>query len=105
MTGEMGVALDLMRLEGICKMLLESLEADELETKFLAVTGQQKVENIKNSLLKLTKAELRQIVELSPTITESVIKKYYDEYRYGRKPGFDIILGKRLYGKSINEKH
>lgn len=39
-------------------MLLESLEADELETKFLAVTGQQKVENIKNSLLKLTKAEL-----------------------------------------------
>lgn len=43
----MGVALDLMRLEGICKMLLESLEADELETKFLAVTGQQKVENIK----------------------------------------------------------
>lgn len=74
MTGEMGVALDLMRLEGICKMLLESLEADELETKFLTVTGQQKIENIKNSLLKLTKAELRQIVELSPTITESVIK-------------------------------
>lgn len=70
----MGVALDLMRLEGICKMLLESLEADELETKFLTVTGQQKIENIKNSLLKLTKAELRQIVELSPTITESVIK-------------------------------
>jgi len=74
LTGEMGVALDLMRLEGICKMLLESLEADELETKFLTVTGQQKIENIKNSLLKLTKAELRQIVELSPTITESVIK-------------------------------
>ena len=104
MTGEMGVALDLMRLEGICKMLLESLETDELETKFLAVTGQQKVENIKNSLLKLTKAELRQIVELSPTITESVIKKYYNEYRYGRKPGFVLFWASGFIGKSINEE-
>ena len=104
MTGEMGVALDLMRLEGICKMLLESLEADELETKFLAVTGQQKVENIKNSLLKLTKAELRQIVELSPAITESVIKKYYNEYRYGRKPGFVLFWASSFIGKSINEE-
>lgn len=33
MTDEMG-ALDLMRLEGICKMLLENLETDELENKF-----------------------------------------------------------------------
>lgn len=104
MTGEMGVALDLMRLEGICKMLLESLEADELETKFLAVTGQQKVENIKSSLLKLTKAELRRIVELSPTITESVIKKYYNEYRYGRKPGFVLFWASGFIGKSINEE-
>ena len=103
MTNEMGVALDLMRLEGICKMLLENLEADELENKFLSVTGQQKADNVKNSLLKLTKAELRQIIELSPSITESIVKKYYDEYRYGRKPGFVLFWASGFIGKTLNE--
>lgn len=103
MTDEMGVALDLMRLEGICKMLTETLESDELENKFLSVTKQQKVDNIKSSLIKLTKAELRQIIELSPLITDAVVKKYYDEYRYGRKPGFVLFWASGFIGKSLSE--
>ena len=102
MTNEMGVALDLMRLEGICKMLVETLEADELENKFLSITKQQKVDNLKSSLLKLTKADLRQIIEISPAITESVVKKYYDEYRYGRKPGFVLFWASGFIGKELN---
>jgi len=103
LTSEMGVALDLMRLEGICKMLLETLDPDELENKFLSVTGQGKVENIKNALLKLTKADLRKIIDQSPAITDSVIKKYYDEYRYGRKPGFVLFWASGFVGKTIDE--
>lgn len=103
MTDEMGVALDLMRLEGICKMLTETLESDELESKFLSVTKQQKVDNIKKSLIKLTKAELRQIIEISPQITEAVVKKYYDEYRYGRKPGFVLFWASGFIGKTLSE--
>lgn len=103
MTDEMGVALDLMRLEGICKMLIETLDADELVNKFLSVTKQRKVDNLKGSLSKLSKAELRQIIELSPSITEAVVKKYYDEYRYGRKPGFVLFWASGLVGKVLSE--
>lgn len=35
MTEKMGVALDLMRLEGIVKMLNSSLDENDLEAKYL----------------------------------------------------------------------
>ena len=88
MTEKIGVALDLMRLEGICKMLISSLGEDELESKYLSITGQAKVENVKKALAKLSKAELRRIIEISPSITEETIINFYNEYRYGRKPGY-----------------
>ena len=40
MTAEMGVALDLMRIEGICKMLIQSIDLEALEGRFLSVSGQ-----------------------------------------------------------------
>ena len=34
MTAEIGVALDLMRIEGICKMLIQSIDLEALEGRF-----------------------------------------------------------------------
>ena len=39
MTAEMGVALDLMRIEGICQMLIKTIAPEALEMRFLSVSG------------------------------------------------------------------
>ena len=104
MTEKMGVALDLMRLEGICKMLTSTLDEETLENKYLSVTGQSKVENITKALAKLTKNDLRKIIEQSPEITEEVIVSFYNEYRYGRKPGFVLYLANGFIGKTIDKE-
>ena len=103
MTAEMGVALDLMRIEGICKMLMQTIEAEALERRFLSVSGQGRVDNIKQALSLLSKADLRRIIEISPEITDDVVKSFYDEYRYGRKPGFVLYWANGFVGKAIQE--
>lgn len=56
MTAEMGVALDLMRIEGICKMLTQTIEPEALKGRFLSVSGQARVDNVKQALLLMSKA-------------------------------------------------
>jgi hypothetical protein len=102
MTEKIGVALDLMRLEGICKMLISSLDEDALESKYLSITGRAKVDNVKKALAKLSKAELRRIIEMSPAITEETIINFYNEYRYGRKPGYILYWANGFIGKTID---
>lgn len=104
MTAEMGVALDLMRIEGICKMLIQSIDLEALEGRFLSVSGQAHVDNVKQALSLMSKADLRKIIEKSPEITDDVIRSFYDEYRYGRKPGFVLYWANGLVGKAISEK-
>ncbi|WP_066686024.1 hypothetical protein [Christensenella intestinihominis] len=103
MAEKITVALDLMRLEGICKMLLDTINEDELKQKYLFVTGQGKVDNLKSALSQLSKADLYKIIKRSPEISESVIRSYYEEYRYGRKPGFVLYWANKFVGKKINE--
>ena len=103
MTAEMGVALDLMRIEGICQMLSKTLEPESLEMRFLSVSGQSRVDNVKHSLSLLSKVDLRKIIDISPEITDEVIKSFYDEYRYGRKPGFVLYWANGFVGKAIHE--
>lgn len=104
MTAEMGVALDLMRIDGICKMLIQSIEPEALEGRFLSVSGLAHVDNVKQALSLMSKADLRKIIEKSPEITDEVIRSFYDEYRYGRKPGFVLYWANGLVGKVISEK-
>lgn len=103
MTAEMGVALDLMRIEGICKMLMQTIESEALERRFLSVSGQGRVDNVKQALALLSKADLRKIIEVSPEITDEVVKSFYNEYRYGRKPGFVLYWANGFVGKAIQE--
>lgn len=105
MTEKMGVALDLMRLEGIVKMLNSSLDESDLKEKYLSVTGQGKVDNIKKALTKLTKPDLRKIIDMSPAITEEIVVSFYNEYRYGRKPGFVLYWANKFIGKSIKKEN
>lgn len=104
MTTEMGVALDLMRIEGICKMLVKTIDPEALENRFLNVSGQGRVDNVKQALSLMSKADLRKIIEQSPEITEEVIRSFYDEYRYGRKPGFVLYWANGFVGKVICKK-
>ena len=62
MTAEMGVALDLMRIEGICQMLIKTIAPEALEMRFLSVSGQGHVDNVKQALSLLSKADLRRII-------------------------------------------
>ena len=103
MTAEMGVALDLMRIEGICQMLIKTIAPEALEMRFLSVSGQGHVDNVKQALSLLSKADLRRIIEKSPEITDEIIKSFYDEYRYGRKPGFVLYWANGFVGKVIRE--
>ena len=56
------------------------------------------------ALSLMSKADLRKIIEKSPEITDDVIRSFYDEYRYGRKPGFVLYWANGLVGKAISEK-
>ena len=102
MTEKAKIALELMRLEGICKMLSDILPKEELESKYLQVSKQDKVENLTTAVRRLSKSQLREIIEKSIEITEDVIIQYFEDYRYGRKPGFVLYWAQGLIGKTIS---
>lgn len=53
----MGVALDLMRIEGICKMLIQAIDPESLGGRFLSVSGQARVGNVKQALTLMSIAD------------------------------------------------
>ena len=68
----MDVVLDLMRIEGICKMLTQAIDPELLGRRFLSVSGQARVANVKQVLSLMSIADLRKIIEKSPEITDEV---------------------------------
>lgn len=103
MISEMSTAIELMRIEGICEMLIQTVDAMTLENRFLHISGQESVADIKRGLSSLNKNDLKKIIDMSPEITAEIIKRYFEEYRYGRKPGFVLYWAKGFIGKEINE--
>ena len=82
--------LELVRREGICKLLIKTYEEDEEELK-------NKIEQVSGSyprdlkvLYKLNKGQLISIVKKS-NISQEKIDETFDQYRYGLKPGFMIF--------------
>ena len=103
MTENAKLALDLMRLEGICKMLTSEVESSELEATYLRVIDQNRVDNIGKAIKRLTKKQLRDILEQT-SITEETVLQYFEEYRYGKKPGFVLYWAKGFMGKELLPK-
>lgn len=97
---KMKTKLDLIRLEGLRKLIVGKYEEDELMVKIASVT---KVEHRDAKIInKLSRTQLIKIIELS-SITEDDINKCYEEYRYGLKPGFSIYSFKSDRKLSIKQ--
>lgn len=84
--------LELVRVEGIVKMLWENIDHD-----VLAHTVQQVFqinnENTKAELERLTRYQLIRIADQhTDIITAELVNRYYEQYRYGLKPGFTLYL-------------
>lgn len=79
--------LDLIRLEGLCKLILDNLDEDTIKNKILIITKTEPRDT--KVLYKLSRKILIKIIE-SSNISDEEIEKYYEEYRYGLKPGFSI---------------
>lgn len=83
--------LDLIRIEGICRMLFDSIEYDTLKNKIENVTGSGEIKDIKQALFRMPRYQLIKIIEITPSITTSMINEAYEQYRYGLKPGFTLF--------------
>lgn len=83
--------LDLIRIEGICKMLFDSIEYDTLKNKIENVTGSGEIKDVKQALFRMPRYQLIKIIEITPSITTSMINEAYEQYRYGLKPGFTLF--------------
>ncbi|MDO4391880.1 MAG: hypothetical protein Q4C11_02100 [Clostridium sp.] len=87
MKKEIKTKLDLIRIEGLCKLIRSKYNGDEIKSKIYKIT-EIEVRDEK-ALDKLSRSQLIKIIEDS-NINDEEIEKYYEEYRYGLKPGFSI---------------
>lgn len=87
MKKEIKTKLDLVRLEGLCKLILNKFTEDEIKNKISTITKTDPKDA--KALYKLSRRQLIKIIENSD-ISDEEIEKYYEEYRYGLKPGFSI---------------
>ena len=84
--------LELIRLEGIIKMLWDTIDHDEL-AETVHVICQNQNENIRSELERLSRQQLIEVAsQHDDIITINVVTQYYEQYRYGLKPGFTIYL-------------
>lgn len=84
--------LELVRVEGIVKMLLDNIDHDEL-TETVHQVLQNENDNIKAELDRMTRYQLIQVADHHlDVITAELVNQYYEQYRYGLKPGFTLYL-------------
>lgn len=82
--------LDLIRIEGICRMIIQKIEEDDLVNIIESVT-KTTVQNAKKAIFQLPRYQLIDIIELAgKAITDEDINSAYEQYRYGLKPGFTL---------------
>ena len=96
--------LDLIRLEGLCRLILNNYKEKDIISKITSVTGSEP-RDVK-AIYKLSRSSLIKIIENS-NIDSKSIEEYYEEYRYGLKPGFSIYSFKsnvRLSNSKVQEK-
>ena len=94
--------LELIRLEGIIKMLWDTSDHDEL-AETVHVICQNQNENIRSELERLSRQQLIEVASQHDVIiTIDVVTQYYEQYRYGLKPDFTILYLIRL-SKSNNK--
>ncbi|MDO5130949.1 MAG: hypothetical protein Q4D64_13640 [Prevotellaceae bacterium] len=84
--------LELVRVEGIVKMLWDNIDHNALAHTVHQVL-QNENENIKADLDRMTRYQLIQVADHHlDVVTADLINQYYEQYRYGLKPGFTLYL-------------
>lgn len=104
MKKEIRTKLDLVRLEGLCKLIFNNMVEDEIKNKISMITKTDPRDS--KALYKLSRRQLIRIIE-SSNIDEKDIEECYEEYRYGLKPGFSIYSFKsnsKLSSNKVVEK-
>ena len=74
--------LDLVRLEGLCKLIFSNYDEKEIISKISSVT--QTEPRDAKALYNLSRSQLIKIIENS-NIDAQEIEQCYEEYRYGLK--------------------
>lgn len=100
LTKQSKTKLDLIRLEGLCKLILNKYDEDDVISKISNVTKSTPKDS--KAIYKLSRTQLKKIIE-SSNITNEDIDKCYEEYRYGLKPGFSIFSFRSNKKISINK--
>jgi hypothetical protein len=96
MTSKQRTKLELIRIEGICRMLLSKIDEGVLSEIVENVTHASSPD-IRKGIFKLPRYQLIEVItRLGSAITENDIDEAYEQYRYGLKPGFTLY--------SINSK-
>ncbi len=100
LTKQLKTKLDLIRLEGVCKLILSKYDEEDVISKIYNVTKTTPKDS--KAIYKLSRAQLTIIIE-SSNITKEEIDTCYEEYRYGLKPGFSIFSFKSSKKLSTNQ--
>lgn len=80
--------LDLIRIEGLCKLIFNKIDEETIISKISNVTKSNPRDA--KALTKLSRSQLISIIEKS-SINDEEINQCYEEFRYGLKPGFSIF--------------
>lgn len=88
LTKQSKTKLDLIRIEGLCKLILNKYDEDDVISKISNIT--KSIPKDIKAIYKLSRAQLTIMIE-SSNITNEEIDECYEEYRYGLKPGFSIF--------------
>ena len=86
---ERKLKLELVRLEGICKLLINKCALESLEMRVISLTDTE-IKDVKKTIYKLSRRNLILLVEQSPEITNEDVDQVYELNRYGLKPGFTL---------------
>ena|GEM_PF-834968 len=83
--------LELIRIEGIWRMLLKKI-TDETQLKnWVDNVTNTSTKDVKQTLKRLSRHQLIKVIELSGIITDEDVDDAYEQYRYGHKPGFTLF--------------
>ena len=104
MKNESKTALELMRLEGICKLIMDNVEEESLVNRYLRITEKGKVDDLQKAIRQCTKSQLIKIVDVSSEISDELILQYFDNYRYGMKPGFVLNWANGFVGRTMTKE-